>query len=153
MLYAGFERILKPVDEQYNEKMNQRKTQRRGKTLYKEKFNAHIPSGWCVHNTFADRDVFDPLKIHCDKLCLEKVMEHIAYEVKQLYATFPQKTMMLTKAAEKCHICLKEFNEPENRKGERSLSLHGFKLRNSLPELQLEITNTRQYTHSVSQPK
>ena len=29
-------------------------------------------------------------------------------------------------AAEKYHICCKEFMEPENKKSKRSLSLHGF---------------------------
>ena len=51
-------------------------------------------------------------------------MKHIEDEVKRLYATFPQQTMTeLTdalkrehEAAEKCHICLKEFNNPEDRK-------------------------------------
>ena len=31
MLYADFESILKPVDEQYREKMNQMKAERKGK--------------------------------------------------------------------------------------------------------------------------
>ena len=35
LLYADFERILKPVDEQY--KMNKMKTERKGKTPYIEK--------------------------------------------------------------------------------------------------------------------
>ena len=51
-------------------------------------------------------------------------MEYIEEEVKRLYATFPQQPMTgLTdvlkrehKAAEKCHICLKEFNDPKNKK-------------------------------------
>ena len=50
---------------------------------------------------------------------VENFAEHIEEEVKQLYATFPQPRMIeLTdvlkgepEAAEKCHICLKEFNE------------------------------------------
>ena len=50
-------------------------------------------------------------------------MKHIEDEVKRLYVTFPQQTMTeLTdalkrehEAAEKCHICLKEFNNPEDR--------------------------------------
>ena len=55
---------------------------------------------------------------------MEKFVEHIEEEVKRLFATYPQQpTIELTdvlkrehKAAEKCHICLKEFNDPQNKK-------------------------------------
>ena len=55
---------------------------------------------------------------------MEKFVEYIEEEVKRLYETFPHQPMiMLTdeskrelKAAEKCHICLKEFNDPRNKK-------------------------------------
>ena len=55
---------------------------------------------------------------------MEKFVEYIEEEVKWLYETFPRKPMteltdVLKKdheAAEKCHICLKEFNDPKNRK-------------------------------------
>ena len=58
------------------------------------------------------------------KDCVEKFVEYIKEEVKRLYATFPQKRMIeLTdalkrehEAVEKCHICLKEFNGPKNKK-------------------------------------
>ena len=58
------------------------------------------------------------------KDCVEKFVEDIEEEVKRLYATFPQQTMIdLTdvlkrehKAAKKCHNCLKEFNDPQNKK-------------------------------------
>ena len=58
------------------------------------------------------------------KDCVEKFVEYIEEEVKRLYATFPQQPMTgLTdeskrehKAAEKCHICLKWFNDPKNKK-------------------------------------
>ena len=33
MLYASFENILKPVEEQYREEMNKMKTERKGKTI------------------------------------------------------------------------------------------------------------------------
>ena len=57
------------------------------------------------------------------KDCVEKFVEYIE-EVKQLYAPFPHQPMIeLTdvlkrehEAAEKCHICLKEFNDPQNKK-------------------------------------
>ena len=49
-------------------------------------------------------------------------MDHIEDEINRLYAKFTQQPMIeLTdvlkrehKAAEKCKICFKEFNEPEN---------------------------------------
>ena len=80
-----------------------------------EKINTHVPSGWCVHSTFAYRDVSDPLKMYQGKDCVEKFVEYIE-EVKRLYETFPwQPIIRLTdvlktehEAAEKCHICLKE---------------------------------------------
>ena len=55
---------------------------------------------------------------------MEKFVEYIEEGVRRLYATFLQQPMTgLTdvlkrehKAAEKCHICLKEFNDPKNKK-------------------------------------
>ena len=55
---------------------------------------------------------------------MEKFVEYIEEEIKLLYATFPQQPMtkltdMLKReheAAEKCFICLKEFNDPKNKK-------------------------------------
>ena len=55
---------------------------------------------------------------------MEKFVEYIKEEVKQLYEKFPQQPMTgLTdvlkrehQAAEKCHICLKEFNDPKIKK-------------------------------------
>ena len=41
MLYADFESILKPVNEQYMEKMNQRKTKREVKTPIQKRY-AHV---------------------------------------------------------------------------------------------------------------
>ena len=124
MLYADSESILKPVDKRYRDKMNTMKADRKDKAPYTEKINTHIPSGWCVHITFAYRDVSDPLKMYRGKDCVEKIVEYIEEEVKRLYATFPQQPMTgLTnvlkrehEAAEKCRICLKEFNEPKNKK-------------------------------------
>ena len=76
VLYADFESILKPVDEQHRKKMNRMKTDRKGKTPYTEKINTHVPSGWCVHSTFGYADVLDPLKICRGKDCVEKFIEH-----------------------------------------------------------------------------
>ena len=124
MLYADFESILKPVDERYKDRMNPMKTERKDKASYTEKINTHVPSGWCVHSTFAYGDVPDPLKMYRGKDCVEKFVEYIEEEVKRLYETFPRQPMTkLTdvlkrehEAAEKCHICLKEFNDPKNKK-------------------------------------
>ena len=63
---------------------------------------------------------------------VERVVEYIEEEEKRLYETFSQHPMIkLTdvqkrehKAAENCHICLKEFNDPKNRRV-RVLPLHG----------------------------
>ena len=62
MLYVNFESILKPVDKRYRDKMNKMKAGRKVKRPYTEKISKHIPSGWCVHSTFAYGDVPDPLK-------------------------------------------------------------------------------------------
>ena len=124
MLHADFESTLKPVDEGYRDKMNTMKTERKGKAPYTEKINTHAPSGWCVLSTFAYGDVSDHLKMYRGEDCVEKFAEYIEEESKRLYETFPQQPMIrLTavqkrkhKAAEKCHICLKEFNDLKNRK-------------------------------------
>ena len=94
MLYADFERILKPIDEEYREKMNKMKAERKGEAPYTEKINTHVTSGWCVHSTFAYGDVPDPLKMYRGKDCVEKFIKHIEDEVKRLYATFPQQPML-----------------------------------------------------------
>ena len=124
MLYADFESILKSVDERYRNKMNRMKAGRKGKTSITEKISSHVPSGWCVHSTFAYGDVSDSLKMYRGKGCVEKFVECIEEEIKRLYETFPRQPMIkLTdvlkrehEAAEKCHICLKEFNDPKNKK-------------------------------------
>ena len=61
MLYADFERILKPVDERYRDKMNTMKAGRKGKVSYTEKINTNVPSGWFVHSTFSYGDVPNPI--------------------------------------------------------------------------------------------
>ena len=75
--YADFEGIFKPVDEPYRDKMNTMKTERKVKASYTEKTNTHVPSGWCVHSTFACGDVLDPLKMYRGKDCVEKFVECI----------------------------------------------------------------------------
>ena len=95
-----------------------------GKAPYTEKINTHVPSGWCVHSTFSYGDVPDLLKMYQGKDYVEKSMEYIEEEVKQLYATFSQQPMIELsdvlkrehKAAGRCKICLKEFNDPQNKK-------------------------------------
>ena len=93
MLYADFESILKPVDERYRDRMNTMKTERKGKASYTEKINTHVPSGWCVHSTFAYGDVPDPLKMYRGKDCVENFVEYIEEDVKRLYETFPRQPM------------------------------------------------------------
>ena len=104
--------------------MNTMKNERKGKVPYTEKLNKHIPSEWFVNTTFSYGDVPDPLKVNQVKGYIQKFVEYIEEEVKQLCATFPQNPMtklteMLKReheAAEKCHICLEEFNDPQNKK-------------------------------------
>ena len=93
MLYVDFESILKPVDERYRGEMNTTKADRKGGELYTEKMSKHVPSGWCVHSTFAYGDVPDPLKMYRGKVCVEKFVEYIEEEVRRLYATFPKQPM------------------------------------------------------------
>ena len=124
MLYADFESILKPVDDRYKDKMNAMKAERKGKASYTEKLSKHVPSGWCVHSTFSNGDVPDPLKMYRSKDCVEKFVEYIEEEVKRLSEKFPQKPMVeLTdalkrehEAPEKCHIWLNKFNDSKNKK-------------------------------------
>ena len=124
MLYVEFESTLKLVDERYRDRMNTMKTERKGKTPYTEKINTHVPSRWCVHSTFAYGNVSDPLKIYRREDCVEKFVEYIEEEVKRLHETFlKQPVIKLTdvlkrehEAAEKCHVCLVEFNDLKNRK-------------------------------------
>ena len=87
MLYADFESMSNPVDEKCRENISQMKTERKGKTTYTEKLNTYVPSGWSVQITFAYGDVFDPMRMYRGKDCEEKFVEHIEYEVKELYAT------------------------------------------------------------------
>ena len=77
-----------------------------------------------VHSNFAYGEASDPLKMYRGKDCVEKFVEYIEEEARRLYATFPQQPMTgLTdvlkrehEAAEKCHICLREFNDRKNKK-------------------------------------
>ena len=93
MLYAYFENILNPVDEQYREKMKKMKTKRKSKTPYTEKINTYVPSGCCLHSTFPYGYVSDPLKMYRGKDCGETFIEHLEDEVKRLFAILPQQPM------------------------------------------------------------
>ena len=62
MLYADFESMLKPVDEQYRFKVNKMKTERKDKIPYTEDINTHLVFGWCVQRNFAYKDISDSLK-------------------------------------------------------------------------------------------
>ena len=90
MLYADFESVLKPIDERYRYKLNTMKAWKKGKAPYTEKINKHVPSGWCVHSTFAYGDSPNPLKMYRGKDCVEKFVEYIEEEVKRLYTAFSQ---------------------------------------------------------------
>ena len=100
------------------------KTERKGKAPYTKRIKTHVPSGWCVHSTFAYGYVCDPLKMYWGKDCVEKFVECIEENVKHLFERFPRQLMTrLTdvrkrehEAAEKYNICLKEFNDPRNGK-------------------------------------
>ena len=124
MLYADFESILKPVDERYRDKMNRLKAERESKASYTEKLNTHVPSGWSVYSKFAYGDVPDPMTDYRGEDCVEQFVDHVEKEVKRLYELYPQQPMAeLTdvlkreyEAAKSCHICLKPFGDPENRK-------------------------------------
>ena len=80
--------------------MNRMKAGRKGKASYTEKINTHVPSGWCVHSTFAYGDVSDPLKMYRGKDCVGKFVEYIEKEVKRLYETFQRQSM--TKLTDVC---------------------------------------------------
>ena len=69
MLSIDFESILKEAEDQYREKMNKMKTERKGKTPYTEKINTNIMSRWSLHSQFVYGDVPGPLKINCGKDC------------------------------------------------------------------------------------
>ena len=64
MLYVDFESILKTVDEQYKEKMNTMKFERKGKAPYTEKINTYVLSGWRVRSNFTYGDIPIPLKMY-----------------------------------------------------------------------------------------
>ena len=114
MLPTDFESILQPADEVYKDKMNVIKAEKKGKTSYQKKINTHVPSGWCVHSTFAYGYVPHPLKMYRGKDCVEEFVEYLKVEVKRQYLIFPQQPMIeLTdglkeerKEGKICYICL-----------------------------------------------
>ena len=61
--------------------MNQMKAERKGKTPYTKKINMYVPSASCIHNTYANGDPLDHLKIFRCKDCVEKFIGHIEDEV------------------------------------------------------------------------
>lgn len=79
MLYADFESIIRPVDEQYRQKMDQIKADDT------QNINTHVASGWCVNNTFAYADVSYPLRKYHGKAVFT-----LAYAAITAYATFSQ---------------------------------------------------------------
>ena len=73
--------------------MNQVKTERKGKKPHTEKNNTHVPSGWCVRRTLAYGDIIHPVKMYHGNDCMEKFIEDIKDETRQLYETFPEQRM------------------------------------------------------------
>ena len=61
----------------------------KAKAPYTKKIKIHPPSGRCVYRMLACEDVLDSMKIYPGKHCVEKFIEYIEDEVKQLYAIFP----------------------------------------------------------------
>ena len=77
-----------------------------------------------MYSKFAYGDVPNPMTDYRGKDCVEQFVDYVEKEVKRLYELYPQQPMAeLTEvlkgeyeAAESCHICLKPFDDPENRK-------------------------------------
>ena len=114
VIYGDFESLLIPIKDEKDYDENK---------PYTKKMNKHVPSGWCTYSKFAYGDVSDPLTLYRGKDCVEKFVDHLETEVKRLFAAFPQKPMVITpeetieyKEAENCHICMKPFDDPKNRK-------------------------------------
>ena len=68
-------------------------------------------------------DASNPLTMYEVRLCVKVCRIHRRKD-KAAYGTFPEQPMIeltdvskkLRKAAERCYICLKEFNDPHNKK-------------------------------------
>ena len=60
IMYPDFELILKPIQGPNPDL----------KKSYTLEVAKHSPSGWCVYNKFAYREVKDPLKLYGGKDCL-----------------------------------------------------------------------------------
>ena len=69
-MYADFEAILEPIQEQGPKSLGTRFTEGPASRvsgdpneLYTKKVSQHIPSGWCVYSKFSYGEVKDPLKL------------------------------------------------------------------------------------------
>ena len=57
------------------------------------------------------------MSVYRGKDCVEKFVKHIEEEVKRLYAAFSQQPITrFTDALKREQICLKEFNDPKNKR-------------------------------------
>ena len=83
-----------------------------------------MPSEYCVNSKFTYGGVEEkPLGLYRGEDCVEKFCEYVLNEPKRLYDMFPSKSMKkLTSeqwrdynTAEKCHICMKPFEEEEKK--------------------------------------
>ena len=84
MMYADFEAILEPIQEQVPGDPNK---------PYTKKFSQHIPSGWFVYSKFAYGKVENPLELYRGEDRIEKFCNHIKEEARRLYHMFPEKPM------------------------------------------------------------
>ena len=110
IIYTDFEAILQVSEEE---------TDPDPLSSYTRDINHHVPSGFCTYNTFAYREVDDPLRLYRGKDCVDVFFNHIEEEAKRLHHIFPEKLMELLmpehcrefSRVRGCHICL-EYFEP-----------------------------------------
>ena len=93
IMYADFESILElmgPVGPGllHNPLLGQGNNPRISAT---RDINVHVPSGWCVHTTFAYSEVKDPLVLNRGNNCIRKLCDHVIGEACCLYKSFPEK--------------------------------------------------------------
>ena len=68
IMYADFEAILEPIQEQLPGDPNE---------PYTLEVSWHIPSSWCIYSKFAYGEVESPLKLYRGKDCVEKFCDYI----------------------------------------------------------------------------
>ena len=86
VMYADFEAILKPTEENVKFNFNPEK-------LYTKEINQHVPSGFCMNSRFAYEKVENPLKLYRGEYCVKVFCDYVENEVKRLYHMFSEKPM------------------------------------------------------------